>query len=105
MSGTVEYHRSAEEPGMEITWLDNDGQVISLSTASFVLRIGQRGDDAIVTKTSGIVGADDAPNVTVMWAPGELDIAPGVYLWQLTATDAGRDRVCEGTIRILDTIG
>lgn len=100
----VVYHRGAERPALEITWQDDDGNLIDLSDATFTFKIGTRGSTAIVTKTSNIEGAATAPNVTITWTSGELDIDPGVYTWQLIATSSGLDRICEGTFHVLNVI-
>lgn len=100
----VVYHRGAERPALEITWQDDDGNLIDLSDATFTFKIGARGSTATVTKTSNIEGAATAPNVTITWTSGELDIDHGVYTWQLTATSSGLDRMCEGTFQVLDVI-
>jgi len=106
MATKVVMHRGAERPALEITWYDDDGNLIDLSDATFAFKIGQRGSTATatVTKTTNIVGAATAPNVTVTWTAGELDINHGVYTWQLTATSGNLDRMCEGTFHVLDVI-
>lgn len=90
---TVVYTAGAELPALALTWRDPDGDIIDLSTGwTFSLRI----DTSPVTeKTSGITGADTAPNVTIAWAAGELDVTPGTYDCQLWArrTADSLDRV------------
>ena len=89
------YILGAELPNYTVTWRDSAGAVIDFSTGwTFTAKLGIPGDDAIVTKTSGITGAATAPNLTVTWATGELDdIQPGTYVLQISARDgAGKDR-------------
>jgi hypothetical protein len=63
-----------------------------------------------LTNTTGITGAAGSgygppgtPNVTVAWAAGELNIAPGTYDMDLTAVTTSGDRVLSGPITILDS--
>jgi hypothetical protein len=112
MTNTLKYHKSAERPEAQLWILDDDGSLIDFATGySFSLKIGQLGSPAVVTKTSGITGATGAgieptgtPNVTVAWSFDELSITPGLYTWQLTATNSGNDRVFQGDLRIDDII-
>jgi hypothetical protein len=112
MSTTIRYHKTAERPALEMWLLDDDESLIDLSTGyTFSLKIGNKGSTALLTKTTGIVGAAGAgaeptgtPNVAVSWAAGELNLTAGRYVWQLTATSSALDRVFEGTFEILDVI-
>jgi hypothetical protein len=109
---TVAYHRTAERPSLEIWWLSDAGALIDFSAGyTFALKLGSQGSAAILTKTSGIVGAVGAgtepggtPNVLVTWSAGELDIAPGTYLAQLTATTGGLDRVKTFSFTVIDVV-
>lgn len=101
----VTYYRSAERPALELTLYDDDGTLIDFSTGyTFSFKIGTSGATAALTKTSGITGAATAPNVTVTWSAGELNLTPGNYRWQLTCTTSALDRVFSGQLAILDTI-
>lgn len=87
------YYLGAEDPTYPVTWRDSAGAVIDFSGATFTLRLGHPGRTAVLEKTSGIVGAATAPNVTVTWAPTDFDDVPaGTYVLQLTPTFAGRQR-------------
>jgi hypothetical protein len=87
------YHRTAERPEAVLTL--PDGVDVS-SGYSFSLKIGNKGQAALVTKTTNITGG--AGEVTVAWTAGELANLPaGVYTLQLTATVGGLDRVYETT--------
>lgn len=109
---TIRYHTTAERPALEMWILDDDGTLIDFSTGySFTLKIGNTGDTALLTKTTGITGAAGAgteptgtPNVSVAWTADELDITPGAYTLQLTATTGGLDRVFTTPIRITGVI-
>lgn len=108
MTKRLQYHTTAERPSVSMWLQDDDGSLIDFSTGyTFSLKVGTPGSAAVLTKTTGIVGAAGAgveptgtPNITVAWSTGELAISPGIYTWQLTATSGGTDRLFEGTIRI-----
>jgi hypothetical protein len=112
MSGRVVYNQKAERPSLALWWLDKAGDLIDLSSGyTFSFKIGERGETALLTKTGNITGAAGAgtaptgtPNVVVDWQAGELDLTPGTYLWQLTATNGSGDRTIEGTFVVLDAI-
>lgn len=111
MGTRLTYHRHAERPAAKMWLYDDDGTLIDMSGYTFRFRIGKPGRTALLSKTSninGIVGAGTeptgTPNVTVTWTAGELDIEPGTYRWQLTATSSSLDRVFEGTFKILDEV-
>jgi hypothetical protein len=92
------YVQGADLPDLAITWQDKSGAVIPFATGyTFTLKVGKPGDVAQLTKTTGFVGANSAPNVTIAWAPtGELNqIPPGTYTADLIATRAsdGKQRV------------
>lgn len=109
---TLRYHTTAERPGVSMWLFDDDGTLIDFSSGyTFELKIGTPGSTALLTKTSGITGATGAgieptgtPNITVAWGSGELDLTPGTYDWQLTATTASADRIFKGTIIISQVI-
>jgi hypothetical protein len=99
---TVRYYSTAERPALELWLLDDDGTLIDYSTGSptFVFKIGNPGETALLTKSSGIAGAAGAgtaptgtPNVVITWTAGELNIATGSYTGFLTATTSSLDRV------------
>jgi hypothetical protein len=92
MANTLEYHITAERPDAVLT-LPDDLDVTSGYT--FSVRIGRRGQEALLDKTTGITGGDGF--VTVSWTAGELASigAAGGYLLTLTVTTGGLDRVYE----------
>lgn len=111
MGTRLTYSRNAERPAAKMWIFDDDGSLVDFSGYTFVLKIGSPGYTALVTKSTNITGGpgagtepDGTSNITVNWTAGELDIQPGTYRWQLTATTSGLDRVYEGTIKILDDI-
>lgn len=112
MGSKFTYHRNAERPGAKMWLYDDDGSLIDFSSGySWVLKIGNPGSTALLTKTSNITGAAGAgveptgtSNVTINWSAGELDITPGAYAWQLRATTSSLDRVFAGTFVILDDV-
>ncbi len=94
-------------------WFDDQNDLVDFSDPgySYVFKIGAPGYQALLTKTSGINGGigsgvepTGAPNIVISWLPGELDIQPGVYAWEFTATIGGLDRFAEGTFHILGAI-
>jgi hypothetical protein len=108
----VTYVKTSERPALELWWFDDDGTLVDFSSGyTFSLKVGTRGTTALLTKTTNIAGAAGAgveptgtPNVVVTWAAGELAIAAGTYLAQLTATTGGLDRVIEFDLTITDVI-
>lgn len=111
MGTRLTYHRNAERPAAKMWLFDDDGTLIDMSGYSFRFRVGNPGQTAALSKTSNITGGagsgvepDGTPNVTITWTAGELDIAPGTYRWQLTASTSGLDRVFEGQFKIEDEI-
>jgi hypothetical protein len=100
----VRYFANAERPTLRITWYDDADAIIDLSASTFSLKVGNPGSAALLTKTSGITGAATAPNVTIAWTAGELNLTPGTYTYQLTATTSALDRTMTGQIQILDVV-
>ncbi len=87
------YTRGAVLPACKLWVLDDDDTLIDLSTATFQTKIGNRGNAALKTKSSGISGAVGAgveptgtPNCTITWVSGDLDVAPGNYDLEIKAT-------------------
>jgi hypothetical protein len=112
VTADLSYHRTAERPELRLWLIDDDGTLIDLSSGyTFTFKIGQIGQTGELSKTSGITGAAGAgseptgtPNVVVAWSAGELDITPGTYSWELTATTGNLDRVFNGTFVVKDVI-
>lgn len=110
MSTVLRYYRGAERPALQLWIQDDDGALVDFSSGyTFSFKIGDT--TALLTKTSGIVGAAGAgveptgtPNITVSWSAGELDITPGAYAWELTATTGGLDRIYRGVFHVLATL-
>lgn len=108
----ITYYKNAEDPSTRIWWLDDDGDLIDLSAvSSWQLKIGQIGETALLTKTTGVTGAAGSgaeptgiPNVVIVWAAGELNIAAGHYTMQLVATTGGRDRVMTAPFDVLNNV-
>ena len=108
----ITYYKNAEDPSTRIWWLDDDGTLVDFSAvSSWSLKIGQVGETALLAKTSGITGAAGAgaeptgtPNVVIVWASGDLNIAAGHYTMQLVATTVGRDRTMTAPFHILNNV-
>lgn len=114
VASKLTYNRRAERPIVQMWLFDESGTALidfSNPSYSFSFRVGKPGYSALLNKTIGVnggVGSGVSPtgsgNITVTWDVGDLDLEPGLYQWQLTATITGLDRVFEGLIHILDEI-
>jgi len=91
------YRQDQELPSWACDWYRKVSGVDTLidfsSGYTFQVLLVNRDGTIALTKTSGITGAATAPNVTVAWASGELNITPGLYLLHLKATTGGADRI------------
>lgn len=113
MTQKLSYRSTAERPAAELWLYDDDGSLIDFSGVgwTFVAKVGNVGSTALLTKSSGITGAagagsepDGTPNVVITWSAGELAIAAGSYVLQLTATTGGLDRVFVFPFEILPVV-
>lgn len=89
------YTLGSDDPDYPTTWVDGNGNVIDFSAGdwTYEVRLGFPGREAEFSKTTGITGAATAPNITITWAPGDLDdLTPGTRLLQIFPTRAGRTR-------------
>ncbi len=108
----VQYFSTADRPGLKLWIYDDDGTLIDFSSGyTFVFKIGVPGTTALLTKSAGIAGALGAgieptgtPNVVVTWTAGELALAVGSYVGQLTATTSSLDRVFSFPVDILEVV-
>src|SRR5262245_6678878 len=83
------YVQGDDLPDLTLTLEDSAGNLYQFATGwTFSLKVGVPGAAAQFTKSSGITGANTAPNVTVQWATsGELNsIAAGTWQLMLFAT-------------------
>lgn len=93
MSRTYVYYATSELPAISLEWLDGDGNVLNLASATFRLIITPLDGGTATTKTSGMVGDDASPNVVIGWDTGELaTIGVGTYTMRLEATVGGEAR-------------
>lgn len=83
---TLQYFQNDERPYWAAT-VTIDGEAEDMTSGyTFEVNVALTLDTAPeLTKTSGIVGGPDGL-VTVGWAVGDLDLDPGTYFAQLTAT-------------------
>jgi len=103
MATAVTYVRGAELPPLLVQLLDENNDVINLTSAtSFSLKLALDTSTTTLTKTSSIVGSTSG--ATVNWIGGELDIASGRYLAELTATISGLDYRRQFVIQIDDKL-
>lgn len=103
------YTQGSDLPDLALTWKDRSGALIDLSVPhTYELKIGYPGETALVTKTTGFVGAATAPNFIAQWATtNELNtLAPGNYYVQIkaTRTSDGKQRFAKGFIDIENPI-
>lgn len=91
----ITYEQGAVRPDLVVRdWVNESNVLIDCSGATgFSLKIGKRGQAAVLTKTTGIVGSAANPQITVQWAAGELDFTPEWYKIQITMTKDGVPRV------------
>ena len=111
---TPKVYKTGERPALGFWLRDSAKNLIDFSTGyTFTFKIGFPGNAALVTKSSGIVGAVGAgvdpagtPNVTVTFTAGELDTiaANKGYHWQIIATTGGLDRPFSGPIEVAAVI-
>lgn len=109
----MKINKTAERPAIQLWIRDSNGNLIDFSSGyTFTFKIGYPGRTALLTKTTGIVGAAGAgvepsgtPNVVISPIAGELDIAKGkAYTGQLTATTGGLDRLYLFPVEIVDVV-
>lgn len=88
------YRSDAADPPIPLLWLDAAGSVLDMSTATFeVSLVDHHSGETKLVKTSGVVGTDSNPNVTVIWDADELaTVPPSTYLVVVKADVAGRAR-------------
>lgn len=106
MSKTLCYVAGAELPPAGLTLRDFEKKIIDFSTGwTFELRI-RRSQAPVYVKTTGIVGADTAPNVTIAWDLNELsgfnDELYSCQLWARNPSD--RDRVFSFKLKVDEAI-
>lgn len=91
----ITMRKGAALPDRGLVWLDDEGGLIDFSAYTFQLKIGATDDGAaLITKTTGITGADTSPNVVISFTAGELAglDAETEYVCQLMATSGGKPR-------------
>jgi hypothetical protein len=106
----VEYIQGAESPTLTASIRSADtGALLDLTTGyTFELKLGTPGEDAVLTKTTGITATSEEENhnIEIVWGLDELDIAPGRYTAQLrvnrTADDV--DIIIAGTLVVVAAI-
>ncbi len=113
----LSYAITADRPAAELWLYDDDGTLIDFSSVSYTwsLKVGNKGEAALLTKSSGIAGAVGAgvepsgtANCVITWTAGEIAasnvVAGSVYAFQLTATISSLDRVFEGQFEVKSVI-
>jgi hypothetical protein len=87
----IQYHRSDERPHWVATVILNGVGENMTAGYSFEVKVFADVDAPLLTKTTGIIGGQGG-QVTVAWAPNELDILEGIHTAQLKTT-----RTADGT--------
>lgn len=99
MATAVTYVRGAELPPLLVQMLDDNNDVIDFTSASgFSFKMGLDTSTTALTKTTGITGS--TTGATIAWASGDLELASGVYIAELTATISGLDYRRQFSIQI-----
>ena len=99
MATAVTYVRGAELPSLLVQMLDDNNDVIDFTSASgFSFKMGLDTSTTALTKTTGITGS--TTGATIAWASGDLELASGVYIAELTATISGLDYRRQFSIQI-----
>lgn len=104
---TVQRTIGAELPDTAILWPENGVPIDFSSGWTFTLKVGNGGETALLTKTTGITGASTSPNITIAWATGELEsVGSGAWECQLLAHNSvsNKDRMHKFTIGLLPAI-
>lgn len=89
MSTKTSYVQGAELPPLLVVFEKEDGTVVDVTSATFTFKLGLDTTSTALTKTSGISGSTSG--ATVNFSAGDLDISPGNYIGELTATIGGLD--------------
>jgi len=100
----VTYIQGAELPDVEVTWRDSDSSIINFSTGyTFTVRLGQLGQAATLTKTTGITGNNVSPNLLISWSSTEIESLPAAtYTMEIIARHVAtsKDRKMHDTVII-----
>lgn len=112
----IVYYNAAENPiklWLKDPTLSANGSLIDFSVGSwtFVVKFGVPGSAAVLTKSSGIVGAAGAgqeptgtPNLVITPTADEFASLSGLYTLQIRATSSGNDEFFQDTIQVLPVI-
>lgn len=89
------YNRGDELPTLTLPWQTetaaNTWSDLDLSSGyTFSLTLTNSAGTVVVTKTSGIAGANGS--VVITWATDDLDIAEGMYVFELVATETATSK-------------
>jgi hypothetical protein len=81
------YMTTQEYPSIQLTWKNSNDQIIDFSSGYEWTVMLARGGEVALAKTTGVQGAGTAPNVTINWSEGELDVEEGTYDLIVIAVD------------------
>ena len=112
----IVYYNAAENPiklWLRDPTLSANGGLVDFTVGSwtFVMKLGVPGSAALLTKSSGIVGAAGAgveptgtPNLVATPTADEFIALSGVMVYQVRATSASADEFFQGQIQMLPVI-
>lgn len=89
MATSIEYVAGAELPPLLIELLNESNAVIDLTGFTGSIKLGLNATTTALTKSSGVTCS--AAGITVGWQAGDLALAPGSYIGEAIATQAGLD--------------
>lgn len=96
---TVDMIVGSELPPIVVQFLDDNGDPVDLTSATFTLKLGLDTTTTALTKTSGITGS--TTGATVNFSAGQLELAAGRYVAELTATISGLDHRRQFVLNLL----
>jgi hypothetical protein len=95
----VAYEIGEELDDVKISWPNPEtGEPRNFASGwTFEFKVGQLGQVATLTKTTGITGSATFPNIVISFAAGELEIAAATYTGQVRArrTADNKDLICQ----------
>lgn len=88
MPADVTLYADQQLPATAISWLDPDGNPLPLAAGhTFHVELVDDTGTIAFSKSTGVTGANTAPNATIAWADGDLDGLAGLYRLRLVAVD------------------
>lgn len=104
---TAVYYVGSALPDLAVTWADDTGAPIDFSGGSYqftVTVMPQGSSTVVITKTTGITGTAQFPNVVIAWDEGEFSVlGEGYYTVRILATRGsdGKKRIASGQLQVI----